>query len=356
MNVSKFAWKLPWQTCQSEGGYHQAAWAYICLQSLFYTHVISCFKLSSFQFYCGWVLVNLTPKISQFLTLVSQAWHLLWCIQSYQSIHWSMLCVNIITNIGSFFVAKGIGASHSKVKFQGKNEGRKVAGLFVPTISKALLGMFIYLFVVLVQLLSCVWLLATPWTAARQAPLSSTISWSWLKFLSIELVMLSIHLILCHPLLLFPSGFFPMSRLFPSGGQSIRASATALPMNIQGWFPLELTGLISLHSKGLPRVFSSTPVWKHQFFGTQPSSSSILGGFITSLSYKSPFTMTRLWSMKGIFIYTWFHFTFITLHILTDLEFQLLAKVTKLLVRNPWVKPSMSDSVIYCDSEIHALI
>ena len=159
---------------------------------------------------------------------------------------------------------------------------------------------------VVFQLLSHVWLFATPWTATHQAPLSSTISWSLLKFLSIELVMLSIHLILCHPLFLFPSGFFPMSQLFPSGGQSIRASATVLPMNIQGWFPLELTGLISLHSKGLPRVFSSTTVWKHQFFGTQPSSSSVLGGFITSLSYKSPFTMTRLWSMKGIFIYTWY--------------------------------------------------
>ena len=93
-----------------------------------------------------------------------------------------MLCVNTITNIGSFLVTKGIGASHSKVKFQGKNEGGKVAGLFVPTISKALLGIFIYLFVILGQLLSCVWLLATPWTAARQAPLSSTISWSLLKF------------------------------------------------------------------------------------------------------------------------------------------------------------------------------
>lgn len=67
-----------------------------------------------------------------------------------------MLCVNTITNIGSFLVTKGIGASHSKVKFQGKSEGGKVAGLFVPTISKALLGIFIYLFVILVQLLSCV--------------------------------------------------------------------------------------------------------------------------------------------------------------------------------------------------------
>ena len=59
---------------------------------------------------------------------------------------------------------------------------------------------------------------------------------------------------------------FSMSLLFASSGQSIRASALVLPMNIQGWFPLELTGLISLLSKGLSRVFISTTVWKHQFF------------------------------------------------------------------------------------------
>ena len=70
----------------------------------------------------------------------------------------------------------------------------------------------------------------------------------------------------------FPaSGSFPMSRLFTSGSQSIRASATVLPMNIQGWLPLGLTGLISLLSKRLSRVFSSTTVQKHQFFSTQPS-------------------------------------------------------------------------------------
>ena len=62
-------------------------------------------------------------------------------------------------------------------------------------------------------------------------------------------------------------GFFSMSPLFTSGGQSIRASASVLPMNSQGWFPLGLTGLVSLLSKGLSRVFSSTTIWKHQFFG-----------------------------------------------------------------------------------------
>ena len=67
---------------------------------------------------------------------------------------------------------------------------------------------------------------------------------------------------------------FPMSQFFTSGGQSIgiSASASVLPKNIQDWFPLGLTGLISLQSKGLSRVFSNTTVQKHQFFGAQPSS------------------------------------------------------------------------------------
>ena len=68
----------------------------------------------------------------------------------------------------------------------------------------------------------------------------------------------------------FPaSGSFPMSRLFTLGGNCIGASV--LPMNIQGWFPLGLTGLISLLSMGLSRVFSSTTVQKHQFFSVLPS-------------------------------------------------------------------------------------
>ena len=73
----------------------------------------------------------------------------------------------------------------------------------------------------------------------------------------------------------FPaSGSFPMSQFFASGGQSIGVSASApvLPKTIQDWFPLGWTGLISLQSKGLSRVFSNTTVQKHQFFGTQLSS------------------------------------------------------------------------------------
>ena len=86
------------------------------------------------------------------------------------------------------------------------------------------------------------------------------------------------HLILCCRLLLlfisFPtSGSFPMCHFFSSGGQTIGASASAsvLPMSIQGWFPLGLIGLISLLSKGFSRVFSSTTIWKYQFFSFQPS-------------------------------------------------------------------------------------
>ena len=108
----------------------------------------------------------------------------------------------------------------------------------------------------LVQLLSHVWLFATPWTAAHQSSLSLTDSWSLLKLMSIELVMPSNHLILCHSLSSclpsFPaSGSFLMSQFFASGGQSIGASAPAsvLPVNIQDWFPLGLTGLISLQSQ-----------------------------------------------------------------------------------------------------------
>ena len=92
-------------------------------------------------------------------------------------------------------------------------------------------------------------------------------SWSLFKLMFIKSEMLYNHLILCHPLLLLPSSFpstgsFPMSQFITSGGQSIGASisASALPMNIQDWFPLGLTGLISLLFKGLSRIFSNTTV------------------------------------------------------------------------------------------------
>ena len=119
-----------------------------------------------------------------------------------------------------------------------------------------------------VQLLSHVWLFATPWTAACQASLSITNSLSLLKLVSIKSAMPYNHLILCHPLLLSPSIFlsnrvFSNSQFFASGGQSIGVLAltSVLPMYIQDWFPLGWTGWISLLSKGLSRVFS-TPRFK----------------------------------------------------------------------------------------------
>ena len=130
--------------------------------------------------------------------------------------------------------------------------------------------------IAVVQLLSCVRLFATPWIAAHQASLSFTISQS--LFISCPLSQW------CHPTIsssvtpfssctqsFLPSGSFPMSQLFTRVGQSIGASASAsvLSMNIQSWFPLGLTGLMSLHPKGLSRVFSSTTIRKYQFFGTQ---------------------------------------------------------------------------------------
>ena len=129
-----------------------------------------------------------------------------------------------------------------------------------------------------VQLLSHVWLFVTPWTAAHQASLSITSSQSLFKLMSIKSVMASNHLSLYRPLLLLPSIFpsirsFPVSQFLTSGGQSIGISplVSVLPMNIQDWFPSGLTGLISLRSKELSRVFSNTTVQKHQFFSAQLS-------------------------------------------------------------------------------------
>ena len=121
-------------------------------------------------------------------------------------------------------------------------------------------------------------LFVTPWTAARQASQSFTISWSLLKLMSIELVMTSNHLILCHPLLLLPS-LFPSIRVFSSElvlhirwpkywsfsfGISPSSECSELISFRIDWFYL-------LPSKGLSRLFSNITVQRHQFFGTQPS-------------------------------------------------------------------------------------
>ena len=110
----------------------------------------------------------------------------------------------------------------------------------------------------------------------------------------------------CHPSILssvipfssclqsFPaSGSFPMIPLFSTGGHSVEASASAsvLPMNIQGWFPLGLAGLISLQSKGLSRIFSSSKAQKHQFFNTQPSLWS--NSHIHTWPYRKNHSLTR---------------------------------------------------------------
>ena len=116
----------------------------------------------------------------------------------------------------------------------------------------------------------------TPWTVARQTSLSFTVSQSLL--MSIELMMPSNHLIFCHPRLLLPL-IFPSIRVFPRElAVHFRCpkywgfSFSISPSNeYSGLILLGLTGLISLPSKGLSRVFPSTTIGKHQFFGTQPA-------------------------------------------------------------------------------------
>ena len=120
--------------------------------------------------------------------------------------------------------------------------------------------------------------LCAPWIAARQASLSITNSQSSLKLMSINSVMPSIHLTLCHPLLLLPP--IPPSIKVFSNESTLRTRwpkywsfslTSVLPMNTQHWSPLGWTGWISLQSKGLSRVFSNTTVQNHQFFGAQLS-------------------------------------------------------------------------------------
>ena len=124
-----------------------------------------------------------------------------------------------------------------------------------------------------VQSLSCVWLFVTPWTTACRASLACCLT---------ECAQTHVHWVgdaiqpswRLSPLSSCPQSFpapgsFPMSHLFTSGGQNIRASASFIPMNIQGWFPLVLIGFISLLFKGLPRVFaaSKAPIlWCSAFF------------------------------------------------------------------------------------------
>ena len=132
-----------------------------------------------------------------------------------------------------------------------------------------------------VQSLSSVRLFVTPWIAARQASLSITNSRSSLKVMPIESVMHPAILPSVVPYSSCPQSLpasesFPMSQLFAWSGQSTGAAALAsvLPTKTQDRSPLEWTGWISLHSKGLSRVFSNTTVQKRQFFSTQLSKQS----------------------------------------------------------------------------------
>ena len=93
----------------------------------------------------------------------------------------------------------------------------------------------------------------------------------------------------CFCLQSFPApGSFPMSQLFTSGGQRIGDSASVLPVNIQCWFPLGLIGLISLQSKGLSRVFSSTTIWRHQFYKILQNGSHLHPYFLALISHYCP--------------------------------------------------------------------
>ena len=138
-------------------------------------------------------------------------------------------------------------------------EKNSLPSLFLDQLLQKFCKLFLCLFeiYIVVESLNHVGLFATPWTAACLASLSYTVSWSWLRFMSIEWCYLTISSSAapfsscpqCFP----ASGSFPINWLLASAGQSIGASTSAsvLPMNIQGWIPLRLTGLISSLSKGL---------------------------------------------------------------------------------------------------------
>ena len=129
-----------------------------------------------------------------------------------------------------------------------------------------------------VQSLSCVQLFMTPWTAARQASLSITNSRAYSNSCPLcrwchSTISLSVVPFSSCPQSFPARGSFQISQFFSSGSQSVgvKPSTTVFPMNIQNLFPLGWTGWISLHSKGISRVFSNTTVQKHQIFSAQLS-------------------------------------------------------------------------------------
>ena len=147
------------------------------------------------------------------------------------------------------------------------------------------------------------------WTEARQASLCITNSWSLLKLMSIELVIVSNQLILCCPLLLLPSIFpsirvFPMSQFFTLSGQSIGVSpsASVLPLNIQDWFPSVLTSLI-LQSKGLSSLLqhhnSKKSILQHSaFFIVQLSHPYMTTGKTRAFTIWTFITLSVKWCLS----------------------------------------------------------
>ena len=140
-----------------------------------------------------------------------------------------------------------------------------------------LISQSIWIQVIVIQSLSCAQHFATPWTAAHQCSQSFTIAWSLLKLRSIKLVMPSTHLVFFCTLIHLPSIFPSIRVFFNELAPHIRwpkywsfSFIIVLPRKIQGWFPLGLTGLISLLSKGLSTIFSRATVQKHKFFSAQP--------------------------------------------------------------------------------------
>ena len=163
---------------------------------------------------------------------------------------------------------------------------------------------------IVVQPISHVGLFATPWTAQHQASLSITNTQSLLKLTSINSVMPSNHLILCHPLPLLPS-IFPSIRIFSNESavsQCIGASdsASVLPINIQGWVPLGLTGLIFLLSKGLLSLLQhqnlkSSILWCSAFFMVQLSHPYMTTEKTIALTIQ---TLSAKWCLCFVISYT----------------------------------------------------
>ena len=158
-----------------------------------------------------------------------------------------------------------------------------------------------------VQLLSRVQPFMTPWSVARQASLSITNSWSLLKLMCIESVMLFNHLILCCPLLLLPS-IFPSIRVLSNEsvlgirGPKYRSFGFSIspPTEYSGLISFRMTGWISLQSKELSRVFSNTTVQKHQFFGALPS---LWSNSLHDYWKKHSFTYTDLCQQSNAFAF-----------------------------------------------------